>query len=77
MNKVLGRENDFSMRELHIKLEAFVKKYSVDEGYSGRWWSEGVGSDELVEGMMVRGRKKNDMFMEEWRGGCMVWRAYW
>ena len=36
LNKVLGRENDFSMREFHFKLEAFVKKYSVDEGYSGR-----------------------------------------
>ena len=29
LNKVLGRENDFSMREL----EAFVKEYSVDEVY--------------------------------------------
>ena len=29
LNKVLGRENGFSMREL----EAFVKEYSVDEGY--------------------------------------------
>ena len=46
MNKVLGRENDFSMREL----EAFVMGYSVDEGYSDRWWSKGVKSGELVAG---------------------------
>ena len=35
LKKVLGRENDFSMGELHFKMEAFVKKYSVDEGYDG------------------------------------------
>ena len=46
LNKVLGREKNFSMREL----EAFFMEYSVDEGYSGRWWSEGVGSGELVAG---------------------------
>ena len=54
LNKVLDREKDFSMREL----EAFVMEYSVDEGYSGRWWSEGVGSGEL-------GRKKTDLLLEE------------
>ena len=36
LNKVLSRKDDFSMSELHFKLEAFVTKYSVDEGYSGR-----------------------------------------
>ena len=56
MNTVLGRKNDFSMSELQFKLEAFVTEYSVDEGYSGRWWSECVG--ELVEEMMVSGRKE-------------------
>ena len=36
MNKVLSRKDDFSMSELHFKLETFVTEYSVDEGYSGR-----------------------------------------
>ena len=32
LNKGLGRETDFSMSELHFKLEAFVKEYRVYKG---------------------------------------------
>ena len=35
LNMVLGRENDRYMREIHIKLEGFVREYSVEEGVEG------------------------------------------
>jgi len=36
LNMVLGRENDRNMREFHIKLEGFIREYSMEEvGSSG------------------------------------------
>ena len=32
LNIVLGRENDKNMREFHIKLEGFIRKYSGERG---------------------------------------------
>ena len=31
LNMVLGRENDRNTREFHIKLEGFIREYSVEE----------------------------------------------
>ena len=62
LNKVLGRENDLSMREFHFKLEAFIKEYSVDEG---------MGDAQADSGGKVWGiyGRKDDPRQEEDRQG--------